>query len=279
MSPPIAYALAALVLHGAYNLAFKQAHQKPLHEPTYLVVQTAAVFTTLAAMGTVGLGFAITPIMAGLGVVGGLLGYLTGWSLLYAIGRGPPSVTAAFRNLSFVVTAALSVAFLQEQLSPQRLMAMAVAAFSIFIMSRGGDVTGRPHPVIFLTLLVAGAMAFVHKIAAVAGVSASAFLMCQSATAHVGAHIVCSTRQGYQWSARLVRFALVTGAMIAANMTLGLYALRGADAVVIAPILQLGFLVTAPGSFWLFREPITRNKLLGLALGATAIVLFGTAVT
>lgn len=278
MFPPITYALAALVLHGIYNLAFKQAHKQTLHEPTYMVVQSASVFLTLASMGAVGLGFDITPVMAGLGVLGGVLGYLTGWSLLYAIGRGPPSITAALRNLSFIVTAALSVAFLHESLSTRRLVALALAALAIYVMGRGGGAAGRPHPLIFLTLLVAGAMGFVHKLAAIAGVSASAFLMCQSATAHVGAHVVCHASGGYRWSSRLVRFALMTGAMAATNMTLGVYALRGADAVVITPILQLGFLVTAPGSFWLFDEPITRNKLLGLGLGAAAIVIFGTAV-
>lgn len=275
---PLLLALAALVISGVYNLVFKQAHQQPIHEPSYMVVQSASVFSCLLLLSAGGLGFSLDLKTAGLGVIGGLLGYLTGWSLLYAIGRGPTSVTSATRNLSFVITAGLSVVFLGERLSSGRLSALGLAAGAFLLMGRGGGEHGRPHPIIWLTLLAAGGMGFIHKLAAMAGVSASAFLMCQAGTAHVSAHLVCLRAGGYRFSRRLIGFALGTGTMAAIAMTLGVTALRQADAVVISPILQLGFLVAAPGSFWLYREPITSQKLMGLALGAGAIVLFGTSM-
>ncbi|MDD9971601.1 MAG: EamA family transporter [Myxococcales bacterium] len=257
-----------------YNLLFRMAHQQPLHEPTYMVVQSGAVFASLLLMGASGLGFRLNAAMAALGVVSGVLGYVTGWSMLYALGRGPTSVTVAIRHLSFVITAGLSVLFLDEGLTVARLVALGMAGTAFFVMGGERNETGRPHPIIWLTLLTAGGMSFFHKLAAMAGVSASAFLMCQSGTAHITAHLVCMRQGGYRLGHRIVGFALTTGAMIAVAMTFGLHALRHADAVVISPMLQLGFLITAPGSFWLFGEPVTVRKVCGLGLGAFAVILF-----
>ena len=53
-------------------------------------------------------------------------------------------------------------------------------------------------------------------------------------------------------------------------------ALRGTEAVVVAPLLQLSFLITAAASFLLFGEPVGARKLVGIALGALAMWVFGT---
>lgn len=276
---PLYYVLGSLALAGTVELVYRLAHKPvegsgPMHEPSYMLVQTALVFLSLLAMGVTGLGFSLTAPMAALGVFNGLLGYITGWSHIYAIGRGPVSVTSALRRLSFVVTGALAIAFLGERLTDAKLLAVLLAVAATLVMAGGSDATQRPHPMILLTVFSAGLMAFVHKLAAVSGVSTSAFLMCQSGTAHVIAHLACRRSGGYQLTRRMGGFGLLTGATIATYMTLAVYALRHGDAVVIAPTLQLSFLVTAPASYLFFREPITGRKLLGIGLGVCALVAF-----
>ncbi|MDH5672467.1 MAG: hypothetical protein OEZ06_09985 [Myxococcales bacterium] len=57
-----------------------------------------------------------------------------------------------------------------------------------------------------------------------------------------------------------------------------MYALRAGKALVIAPIPQLGFLVTALLSFVFMREPVSGRKSVGLALSAAAIGSFAGVV-
>ena len=144
---PWGFIVASLVLVGSVELVYHVAHRRPMHEPSYMVVQTGTVFLTLAVIGVLGAGFSLTPRMAGLGVVNGLLGYATGWAQLYAIGRGPVSLTAAIRRLSFIVTGLLAVLFLGETLTAAKAVAVALAALATLVMSSGdADGGGRPHP-------------------------------------------------------------------------------------------------------------------------------------
>ncbi|MGD8859073.1 MAG: EamA family transporter [Myxococcales bacterium] len=272
--PPLLFACGSLLLQGIFEVLYQLAHRGGLDESTYMVAQTGAVFTTLTVISGSALGFELTAQMALLGVVSGLLGMTTGWTHLYAMGRGPGSVTSAVRKLSFILTGLLAVVFLGESLTLTKLAAGALAALALVTMGLRGDNLTRPHPVIYVALVTSGLMAFVHKLAAMAGVSASAFLMVQSGTAHVSSHVVALRRGGYRFSRNTVGFALLTGSIIAVAMVLGMYALRAGEAVVVVPILQLGFLVNAPLSFWLLKEPVTGRKLLGLLMGTLAIVAF-----
>ena len=274
---PLGYLLGYLALAGTVELVYRVAHRAPMHEASYMVVQSGLVFTSLAAIGASGIGFSVTPTMAALGVASGVIGFITGWSHIYAIGRGPVSVTSALRRLSFVVTGGLAIAFLDEVLTPGKLAALGLAVTATLVMALGPDAKERPHPMILVTVLSAGSMVFFHKLAARAGVSSSGFLMCQSGTAHLISHIVCHRTGGYQLTPRMVRLGLLSGAMIATYMTLGVYALRHGDAVVVAPVLQLSFLVTAPASFLWFGEAVTGRKVLGLLLGMGALVTLGVA--
>lgn len=275
---PLYYVLGSLLLAGTVELVYRVAHRQEMHEPSYMLVQSGLVFTSLGVLGAAGIGFALTPVMAALGVCSGMLGYLTGWSHIYAIGRGPVSVTSALRRLSFVVTGGLAILFLGEQLTGWKLGALLLAVAATLVMALGPDAKQRPHPMILLTVVTAGSMAFLHKLAAVAGVSSSAFLMCQSGTAHLISHAVCLRGGGYRLTRRMAGFGLLSGSIIASYMTLAVYALRHGDAVVIAPMLQLSFLITAPASFLFFGETTTARKLLGIALGVAALLAFGWGV-
>ncbi len=268
------FAIGALVLNGVYELVYRAAHQKGMNENSYMLIQTGTVFLCLLLFSSGGIGFQLEVSIFFLGLLSGIIGLVTGWTFLYAMGRGPLAVTSAIRKLGFVVTAVLAVIFLDETLTVQRLIALFVACIALLVMGWSSNIAHRPHPMVFITLFSAGLMTFIHKLVAITGVSVTAFLMVQAGTAHLSSHILCIKGDGYQMNRRLFFYALLSGGIIAVMMTLGMYALRHGDAIVIAPILQLGFLVTAPLSFLLFREVITWQKLFGIVVGTLAIVLF-----
>ena len=266
--------LGSLLLSGLFDVLYRLAHRRSFHESSYLVVQTAVVSTVLAALGFGGVGWRLDVATAGLGVLAGVVGITTGWTYLYAMGRGPASVTAAVRRLNFVVTGGLALIFLGERLSLIKVSAIVLAGVALIVMGTAGSRLERPHPVIYVTVVMAGLMAFMHKLAAVAGVSPAAFLICQSLTAHLSAHVMCYRSGGYALDRWTFGYAAATGTTVALAMTLGVYALRHGDAVVVAPLLQLGFLVTAPVSFLVLGEQPSRRKLSALLIAASAVVLF-----
>ncbi|MEH6557987.1 MAG: EamA family transporter [Oceanicoccus sp.] len=271
----LSYALASMTLSGVFEIIYRLAHKKGMHEGTYMVTQTGTVFLCLAIYSS-NIGFEISPALIILAILSGIVGMMTGWSHIYAIGRGPVAVTSSMRKLGFIVTALLALVFLDESLNTQRIAGLAIATAALLIIGWAPGTHNRPHPAIFISLVGVGVMTFFHKIAATAGISITVFLMIQSGTAHIASHFVCLKNGGYKPNKRLIGFAMLSGCMISLSMTFGMYALRHGDAIVIAPILQLGFLIAAPVSFLLFKEPITKHKLAGLSIGTLAIVLFAS---
>lgn len=264
-----------MTLSGVFEIVYRLAHKKGMHEGTYMVTQTGTVFLCLAIYSS-SIGFEITPALIVLAIMSGIVGMITGWSHIYAIGRGPVAVTSSMRKLGFIVTALLALIFLDESLNAQRIAGLLIASAALLIIGWAPGVSHRPHPAIFISLVGVGVMTFFHKVAATAGISITAFLMIQSGTAHIASHVACRKTGGYKPNKRLMKFAMLSGAMISLSMTFGMYALRHGDAVVIAPILQLGFLIAAPVSFIFFKEQVTKHKLVGLSIGTLAIVLFAS---
>jgi transporter family protein len=178
------------------------------------------------------------------------------------------------RRLSFVITSLLAILFLNEQLNAPKAVGTLLAASALMIIAWTKDQSNRPHRTAYITFVCIGLMGFIHKLAAIAGVSPSAFLMIQAGTAHLGTHLFSLKWGGYNFTRSLVRYGILAGVLIALTMVFGIYALRHGDAVVIAPILQLGFLVNAPLSFVFLGEPATKRKIVGFLLGAVAILCF-----
>ncbi len=272
---PYLLTLLACLLHGVSEFLYKVAHDGELHEGTYLCVQSGVVFCTLGLISAGGVGWQLTPATVGLGVGCGMVAFATGIMLLISMGRGPASVTSAVRRLGFIVTGVLAVVFLGEQLTPGKLAGIGLAAGGLLTMTWATHESHRPYPLIYVAALTSGVLAFGHKLGAMAGVSPSAFLMLQAGTVHVGAHLWCHWTGGYRLRQAGVRLAPLTGVTIAAAMTIFLFALRAGEAIVLVPLVQLSFVVTAVLSFLLLREPALPGKLIGLGLGAAAVLAFG----
>ena len=275
--PPYVIALVCCVLFGVSEFLYKGAHERALHEGTYLCVQSGIVFCVLGAISAGAAGWTITPATVGLGIGCGVLAFTTAITFLIAIGRGPASVTTAVRRLGFVITATLAVVVLHEPLTGAKVAGILLAGVGLVVMTLAPDELHRPHPLIFVTAISSGLLSFGHKLGADAGVSYSAFLMFQAGTVHLGAHLWCRLTGGYALRSPGVRIAPVTAVLLAVAMTLLLYGLRRGEATVLIPIVQLSFLVTAPLSFVLLREPLAARKLLGVGLGAAAVLVFGWA--
>lgn len=274
---PYLLALLCCLLFGVSEFLYKLAHREKLHEGSYLCLQSGTVFCTLGLLSAGGGGWRMTPAAAVLGIGCGMLAFCTAITFLISIGRGPASVTAAIRRLSFVITAALAVAILGERLTALKLFAIVLAGAGLVTIVWTPEEAHRPYPLIYVTVLSSGLLSFAHKLGAGAGVSPAAFLMFQAGIVHLCSHVLCRTTGGYRFSGWGIRLAPVTGVLLAVAMTLLLHALRTGEALVLIPLVQLSFLVTAPLSFRLLHEPMLPRKLLGLALGAAAVLTFGFA--
>lgn len=275
---PYLITLLCCVMYGGSEFLYKVAHDGELHEGTYLCVQSGVVFCALGLISAGGVGWQLTSATVALGVVSGAVAFVTAITMLISMGRGPASVTSAVRRLGFIVTGLLAVVFLGEQLTPGKLVGVGLAAGGLVVMAWSPHEAHRPYPLIYLTMITSGLLAFLHKLGADASVSPSAFLMLQAGTVHLSAHVWCRFTGGYQLTQRGIRLAPLTAVIIAVTMVAFMYALRGGEATVLVPLVQLSFLVTAPLSFRFLREPVHPRKLFGLAMGATAVLVFGLLV-
>ena len=272
---PYVLALVAVALFGGTDFLYKKAHEQKMDEASYLCVQSGVVVFTLMLLSVGWLGWSMTARGAALGVGCGVLAFGTAIAVLYAVGRGPVTTTTAIRRLSFLVTGALAIAFLGERITIGKVVGIALAVIGVLLMAAATGERQKPHFATYIALVLSGLLAFGHKLAAVLGVSASAFLVLQATTVHVCSHVLVRMLGGYKITRPTRVIAPITGATVAIGMVLAVLALRTGEALVIVPLLQLSFLVTAPLGFAFVKEPVTARKVAGILVGASCVLSFG----
>ena len=81
-------------------------------------------------------------------------------------------------------------------------------------------------------------------------------------------------RHQFDLSPRMLGVASISGIATGAGIFLTMLALRlGGDGSVIFPIKSMSVVVAVLLSYYVFREPVTATKLLGLGLGVGSIVI------
>lgn len=135
-SPVLLGGMVMLLAWGVWGLAIKLAVQE--------LGMQALIWGQLAALGMFPLYFLIFPDMLplkiqgfaiGWAVLGGALG-VVGTLVLYILLRSAPtSVVIPLSGLYPLVTVALAFVFLHENLSPQRLVGIALALIAIWFLS------------------------------------------------------------------------------------------------------------------------------------------------
>ena len=285
MTPGIEYALGAMLFFGLGDLVYKRGAAAGAQPHHFLMVQSwvFAPSVVLYALWTGSLHFVAGSLWGALAGLFVLVGF---YNFAHSLRTGSISINAPVFRLSFVLTAALAVLFLGEPLTQYKAAGIALALAAVWLLLGApapGDAAGRRESrssllrVLVATVFV-GAANFIYTFGLRAGATPGSLIVAQAAvvvtlaTAFVGV----SDRR-IRPSGPALRYAPRAAVVLALAFAFMVESMARAQASVVVPIAQMGFVVTALLGFLFLREPFTARKGAGLAaaLAALASLAYG----
>jgi drug/metabolite transporter (DMT)-like permease len=284
MSPGIRYALVAMLLFGVGDLIYKRGAAAGALPHQFLMVQSWVFLPTVTgyALLTGSLHFVAGTLWGALAGVFVLTGF---YNFAHSLKSGPVSVNAPVFRLSFVITAGLAVALLGEPLTALKLAGIALALAAVWLLlggRTGNDAARRESASSLARVLIAtaaiGVGNVVYKYGLRAGATPASLIVAQAVVV-----VSCATTFVYAVDRRIrpsravLRYAPMAAVALALAFCAMVESLARADASVVVPVAQMGFVVTSLVGFLFLREPFSARKGAGLvaAIAALASLAYG----
>jgi drug/metabolite transporter (DMT)-like permease len=282
VSPGIASALGALVLYGLADFVYKRAAAAGAQPHRFLMVQTW-FFTPVAIIYGVLSGTLAFGPGALWGAAAGVLAVVGYYNFAWSLRHGAVSTNAAIFRLSFVVTAALGIVVLGEPLTAPKAAGLALALLAVWLLigrpAGAGGQAGRERTESLVRVLVAtlavGLLSFAYKLGLRLGATPVAMVVSQGIVAvSTSTAFTAYTEREIRPSRVALRHAPVSAALLVVAFILLAKGLQAGEASVIAPVAQMGFVVTALLGFLLLREPLSGRRAAGLLAALLALASF-----
>ncbi|HUC61795.1 MAG TPA: DMT family transporter [Alphaproteobacteria bacterium] len=281
MTPGILYAIAALLCFGVADLIYKAGARAGVPAHQFVMVQGWCFFPLALAWALLTRGLVLVPATLW-GCGAGLFIYLAFYFFARSLKGGPVTVIAPTFRLSFVLTAALAVAFLGEPVTALKLAGLVLTALAVWLLLGGGvpalkETQAPISSAAYLHVAIAtgalGIANFIYKIGLAAGSTPASMIVAQASV-----FIVLSTGIAFSLDKRLRpvriawRYAGPAALLLLSAFLLTLEGLARGQASVIVPVTQMGFVVTVALGCAVLHEPFTGRKALGLASAVAAIL-------
>ena len=280
MNMTIVLGLGALFFYGFNDVIFKRAAQGGTPAHHLLLIQNVVILPIFVAYGlaTGSLVPSYAGLFAGIGI--GIVSFTGFYNFARSMTSGAVSVVAPIFRLNFVLTSILAVIALGEAFSIMKVGVLALAVAAVWLLLASGQAKGiemNRNTIIHLGLAI-GSISIGHclyKLAFIGGASTSSVLIVVITTLAIISPVVTRWMDGKisvpASSTRLCALGAVFQAIAVICLAEG-YA-RG-EASMVAPISQLGFVVSAILGVVLFREALTSRKVVGLTMAIGAVALF-----
>jgi drug/metabolite transporter (DMT)-like permease len=282
VSPGLGDALGALVLYGLADFVYKRAAAAGAQPHRFLMVQTW-FFTPLAIVYGIATGTLAYSRGAAWAMLAGVLAVVGYYNFAWSLRHGAVSTNATIFRLSFVVTAALGIVVLGEPLSAPKAAGLALALIAVWLLvgrRRSSDEhASRERAASLVRVLVAtlavGILGFSYKLGLRMGATPVTLVASQGVVAvSVATLFTAYTERDIRPSAVALRHAPISAALLVVAFILLAKGLELGEASVIAPVAQMGFVVTAVLGFLVLREPMTARRIGGLAAALAALASF-----
>lgn len=285
MTPGIEYALGAMLFFGLGDLVYKRGAAAGAQPHHFLMVQSwvFAPSVVLYAMWTDSLHFVAGSLWGALAGLFVLVGF---YNFAHSLRTGSISINAPVFRLSFVLTAALAVLLLGEPLTSYKVAGIALALAAVWLL------LGAPAPedaarrresrsslvrVLVATVSV-GAGNFIYTFGLRAGATPASLIVAQAAVVVTLATVFAgAVDRRIRPSRAALSYAPRAAVVLALAFAFMVEGMARAEASVVVPIAQMGFVVTALLGFLFLRERFTARKGAGLAaaLAALASLAYG----
>ncbi len=280
MAPEILFALFSLAFLGVSDFLYKWGQRWGLRGGPFMLLQNLAYLPTAFTLAYIrdevvwstGLWF---------GFVNGILAFAAFLFVLLALRRGEAVTVAPIVRLNFAVTALLTISLLGEALTLMKAFALLLAALAVLaaggsVISVGGD--RRSLWLAIGAMCLFGFIGLFYKLGLNAGATPAAMTTAQS----VGVFFVAlpfAIQQGDPLPRKGVPLWLpfVCGVLTSCSYVSLAVAMKHGDAVVVAPIAQLSFVLTAILAIVFLGERLTLRKGLGVLFAVLTVALFASA--
>ena len=280
MKPEIALAIVCLGCLGTSDFLYRWGQRFGLSAGPFMLLQNLAYIATAFCLGVFREELVWSTGLA-YGFVNGWLAFIAFLFVLLALSRGEVTSLVPLIRLNFAVTGLLTVIFLGEQLNTMRsiaLVACAAAIFSIGWTSTGTSTDRRAVLYAVVAMFSFGFMGLLYKLGLADGATPSAMVLAQSlGVFSLAAPFAFVRRRDFAKGFGKNCVPLACGVLTAASYVALATAFTYGDAVVVAPIAQLGFVVAIVLSLVFLGETLTQNKIVGILLAMTGITLFAVA--
>jgi uncharacterized membrane protein len=284
MQPAVLFALLSMALVGIADFVYKRAAIAGAFPSSFLLVQSWFFGATALLFGIVTRTLRFHPALL-LGPVAAAAVFGGARMFLMSLRGGEASVNTPIFRLSFVVTVALAILFLGEQLTIRKLAGFALAAASILLLTgfplerlfRGGlgAKLGRPF---FLALAAMGCMGllnFVYTVAIRLGATPPAFIFSQfCAFTLIALFHSLWWERGLRLDRAVWAHAPLAGVFTSSGFIFLLMALQRGEASEAVPISQMSFVMTTVLAAVVYHEAFTPKKTAGLAAAILTILTF-----
>ncbi len=277
MRPEIVFALFSLVLLGTSDFLYKWGQRFELRSGPFMLVQNFAYMPTAIGLALYR-GELIWSPGLWFGFVNGFLAFTAFLFILIAMRKGEAVTLIPIVRLNFAVTVVLTVTLLGEEITPVKGTALVLAALAILaggsgILSGGGG--RRALMLAASAMCLFGVIGLLYKIGLRMGAAPAAMTTAQS----IG--VFCSAlpffiltkdplprRGGALW------IPLICGVLTSSSYVSLAVGFTYGDAVVVAPIAQLSFVLTGLLAILFLRERLSLRKGLGVGFAVLAVLLF-----
>jgi drug/metabolite transporter (DMT)-like permease len=244
---------------------------------SFMVVQSFCFFCTVLTASLVRYGGISASPYPWLGLVTGALGMTGAFSILQSMKQGELGTNIAVVRLSFVPTAIGAMLFLGEPFTLRKGLLILLAGLAVLLFFDHYRKENRPA-LKSLVPAVTACMAFgifdiVYKIAATHGVNPLTFLIVQSATAHILINLYVVFREKYELNRVVFQIAPLCGILFGSACLSMLKALEEVDVSLIAPFIQMNFILSYLLGVVFLGESVTKRKLLGITIVALCVLL------
>ncbi|MEM2637363.1 MAG: GRP family sugar transporter [Candidatus Korarchaeota archaeon] len=245
---------------------------------TFMAIQGTTFMIFVSSVALIE-GFNISTIASVIACVCGILVFTSLTMFMVSLKGGEVVTNVATFRLNFVYAAVLSVFFLGELLTIYRIAGLALTTSAVLIFSRSEPKSSKNSEsllVAFIASVIFAVANTLYKVALSIGSSASSFLTVQSIVYLISSLVYSRAHEksSFSFSKKTIYLAVACGVLQALAFLFMLWALQCGVAIVVIPITQVSFILTALLAIFLLKEKTNLYKIVALFLAIGAIVFF-----
>lgn len=276
MQPEIFYALICLVCLGLSDFLYRFGQRYDLRPAPFMLLQNLAYICCACLFGVFNQQLSWNTGLI-YGVANGWLAFFAFLFVLLALARGEIIRLVPLIRLNFAITAALTIVFLGESINLSRIIGLALCAAAILTIgaSRRQSRSDRIATLFAVgAMLSFGLMGLLFKLGLGAGATPGAMVLAQSlGVFSLALPFAIYRRQQFVLHGGKLWIPICCGTLTALSYIALATAFTHGDAVVVAPIAQLSFVLAVSLSVIFLGERLSLNKVSGILFATGGIVI------